>query len=99
MRRGEDNYGDETPIFPEEMIEVREGEDAEFELAKAGEVTLELDGAKSAKVWVDGKLVENRRNIVTSLSAGKHSIVLRFDPKALPKTVKVSASTGTFLVD
>ena len=72
---------------------------AEFELAKAGEVTLELDGAKSAKVWVDGKLVENRRNIVTSLSAGKHSIVLRFDPKALPKTVKVSASTGTFLVD
>ena len=72
---------------------------AEFELAKVGEVTLELDGAKSAKVWVDGKLVENRRNIVTSLSAGKHSIVLRFDPKALPKTVKVSASTGTFLVD
>ena len=34
MRRREGKYNDDSPIYPEEMIEVREGEDAEFELAK-----------------------------------------------------------------
>ena len=37
--------------------------------------------------------------IKTRLDAGKHSLVLRFDPKALPKAVKASTSQGTFLVD
>ena len=72
---------------------------AEFEIAKAGQVSLQIQGAESAKLWIDGKVVENSNIINSKLSAGKHSLVLRFDPKALPKKVKVSASTGTFLVD
>ena len=71
----------------------------EFEVAQAGSVTLNLEGAESAKVWIDNKVVENTGKITRELAAGKHSLVLRFDPKALPEKVKASASTGTFLVD
>jgi putative heme-binding domain-containing protein len=71
----------------------------EFEVAQTGEVTLQLEGADSAKVWIDGKVVKTAAEIKTSLAAGKHSLVLRFDPKALPKVVKASTSQGTFLVD
>ena len=71
----------------------------EFEIAKEGPVSLKIQGAESAKLWIDGKVVENSNIINSTLSAGKHSIVLRFDPKALPEKFNVSASTGTFLVD
>ena len=71
----------------------------EFEVAQAGEVTLQLDGADGAKVWIDGRVVKTAGEIKTNLPAGKHSLVLRFDPKALPKSVKASTSQGTFLVD
>jgi len=71
----------------------------EFEVAQAGEVTLQLDGADGAKVWIDGRVVKTAAEIKTSLPAGKHSLVLRFDPKALPKFVKATTSQGTFLVD
>ena len=72
---------------------------AEFEVAKAGKVSLTVQGGESAKLWIDGKIVENSKHITSEFSSGKHSIVLRFDPKDLPSKVKVSASTGTFLVD
>ena len=71
----------------------------EFEVAQAGEVTLQLDGADGAKVWIDGRGVKTDSVIRTQLVAGKHSLVLRFDPKALPTAVKASTSQGTFLVD
>ena len=71
----------------------------EFEVAQAGEVTLQLEGAENAKVWIDGNVVKTSASIKTGLAAGKHSLVLRFDPKALPKSVKASTSQGTFLVD
>ena len=79
------------------MIGVYAG--TEFELAQASKVTLNLEGAETAKVWIDKKVVENTGKITAELPAGKHSLVLRFDPKALPKKVRASASTGTFLVD
>jgi hypothetical protein len=71
----------------------------EFEVAQAGEVTLQLDGVDGAKVWIDGGVVKATGEIKTRLAAGKHSLVLRFDPKALPTAVKASTSQGTFLVD
>ena len=71
----------------------------EFELAQASKVTLNLEGAETAKVWINKKVVENTGKVTAELPAGKHSLVLRFDPKALPKKVRASASTGTFLVD
>ena len=71
----------------------------EFEIAKAGQVSIRIQGGESAKLWIDGKIMKNSDLVSTNLSAGKHSLVLRFDPKALPEKVKVSASTGTFLVD
>jgi putative heme-binding domain-containing protein len=71
----------------------------EFEVAQAGDVTLRLEGVDDAKVWIDGELVEAASEIKARLAAGKHSLVLRFDPKELPKTVKASMSPGTFLVD
>ena len=71
----------------------------EFEVAQTGEVTLQLEGAEGAKVWIDGEVVNTAAEIKARLDAGKHSLVLRFDPKALPKAVKASTSQGTFLVD
>ncbi len=71
----------------------------EFEVAQTGEVTLQLDGADDAKVWVDGEVVKAAGEIKTRLTAGKHSLVLRFDPKALPTAVKASTTQATFLVD
>ncbi|MBC8244071.1 MAG: c-type cytochrome [Verrucomicrobia bacterium] len=71
----------------------------EFEVAQAGDVTLQLDGADGAKVWLDGKVVKADGQVKARLAAGKHSLVLRFDPKALPKSVKASTSQATFLVD
>ena len=62
-------------------------------------MTLQLDGADGAKVWIDGRVVKTAGEIKTNLAAGKHSLVLRCDPKALPKSVKASTSQGTFLVD
>ena len=71
----------------------------EFVVAQTGEVTLLLEGAEGAKVWIDGEVVNTAAEIKARLDAGKHSLVLRFDPKALPKAVKASTSQGTFLVD
>ena len=71
----------------------------EFVVAQTGEVTLLLEGAEGAKVWIDGEVVNTATEIKARLDAGKHSLVLRFDPKALPKAVKASTSQGTFLVD
>ncbi|MBN83449.1 MAG: hypothetical protein CMJ70_25235 [Planctomycetaceae bacterium] len=62
-------------------------------------MTLQLEGIDGAKVWIDGEVVDTASEIKTRLAAGKHSLVLRFDPKALPKAVKASTSQGTFLVD
>ena len=79
------------------MIGVYAG--TEFEVAQAGEVPLQLEGIDGAKVWIDGEVVDTASKIKIHLAAGKHSLVLRFDPKALPKAVKASTSQGTFLVD
>ncbi len=62
-------------------------------------MNLQLDGVDGAIVWIDGNVVETAASIKTNLAAGKHSLVLRFDPKALPKFVKATTSQGTFLVD
>ena len=42
----------------------------EFEVAQAGDVTLQLDGADGAKVWLDGKVVKADGQVKARLAAG-----------------------------
>ena len=70
-----------------------------FNLAKAGSVILNLEGANGAPAWVDGKLLEGREGVPmqVSLGEGEHTLTVRLDPKALPKHLRAESSDVTFL--
>jgi putative heme-binding domain-containing protein len=69
----------------------------QFNVATAGAVGFQLDGAPQVQAWIDGKSVSAKGAIKADLSAGKHTIILRFDPKDLPEQVRLKSGDVTFV--
>jgi putative heme-binding domain-containing protein len=71
---------------------------AQLQLAQAGSVTLRFPQAPDV-LWVDGRAQRTGAEVTVELAVGKHTAVVRLDPKKLPPLLRVEASAGTFLVE
>ena len=49
----------------------------QFQVAKAGPVSLNLTGAEGSPVWVDGKPAQTSSTLAPDLAAGSHIIILK----------------------
>src|SRR5262249_32453185 len=75
---------------------------AQLQVARSGAVLLKLmgvTGPPDAAIWIDGKAQKAGPELTTDLAAGRHTIVLRLDPKKLPDVLRLEASAGTFLAN
>ena len=80
-----------------------------FQTGKAGPVRLSMDlpvkSLSSAKVWIDGSPFAQPpglapfETIITSLPAGIHTLVIKFDRGQTPDHVRVETQDGTFLAE
>jgi putative heme-binding domain-containing protein len=70
-----------------------------FEVAKAGQVRIELPSLKKSAVWIDGKMVASAPVIEINLPAGAHSLTLKLDQGNLPDYLRAATSDGTFIND
>ncbi|NBR84971.1 MAG: hypothetical protein EB141_00020 [Verrucomicrobia bacterium] len=64
-----------------------------FTLAKAGPVTLTVDGVAKPELWVDGQKLAKLAN---TFPAGAHTVVLRLDGAQLPAKLKLSSTDVAF---
>ena len=69
---------------------------ARLQMPQAGPVMLKFDEAPLG-AWVDGKSFTPSGT--TELGTGTHTVVVRLDPKKLPKSLRLESSVGTFLSD
>ncbi|HXJ71260.1 MAG TPA: hypothetical protein VNM37_00360, partial [Candidatus Dormibacteraeota bacterium] len=69
---------------------------ARLQMPQAGPVMLKFDEAPLG-AWVDGKSFTP--SSTTELGTGTHTVVVRLDPKKLPKSLRLESSVGTFLSD
>ena len=68
-------------------------------MATDGAVTLSANGADTADLWVDSNPVQGNTNFTTQLTAGKHTVVIRFDGKKLPTSFRFVSRDVTFLTE
>jgi hypothetical protein len=72
---------------------------AQFELPKAGKITLQLDKPPGASVWVDGVPLDPPGASDREWSAGRHTLMLKLDALKLPEHVGARVAEGTFMVE
>lgn len=72
---------------------------AQFESARDGEHALQVDAPKGAQVWIDGRPVAGLGEIRTPLSKGRHTLVLKFDPRSLAGEFRVKSADVSFLTN
>jgi len=72
---------------------------ARFQLAHSGPARFKLSDAPGAAVWIDGQSVGGNSEVSTRLTAGTHTLVLRFDPTKLPEQVRLESPDATFLAN
>ncbi|MDB6058375.1 MAG: hypothetical protein JWO95_2219, partial [Verrucomicrobiales bacterium] len=71
----------------------------EFRVSQDGlvPIDLSLDGkAQPTAAWLDGKPIECRKQIKSELKSGMHRLVLKFDPKNLPDSLRVASPEAAF---
>lgn len=71
----------------------------EFRVSQDGlvPIDLSLDGkAQPVAAWLDGKPIESRKQIKSDLKSGIHRLVLKFDPKNLPDSLRVASPEAAF---
>jgi hypothetical protein len=61
-------------------------------------VKLKLD-AEAGEVWIDGKKIGGVGESVADLSAGKHRVLVRLDPKNVPDSVRLETADGVFVMN
>ncbi len=70
---------------------------AQLQVAAPATIHLQLTGASNSPIWIDGKPA--KPDTKTELSAGPHTITVKLDSKKLPKSLRLEASDGTFVVN
>jgi putative heme-binding domain-containing protein len=71
----------------------------QFEAAKPGVAHFQIENLGGAPVWIDGKSAVRNNDIAADVTAGTHTLVIRFDGKKLPEYVRVTTNDGTFLTN
>ncbi|MFA6543248.1 MAG: PVC-type heme-binding CxxCH protein [Limisphaerales bacterium] len=64
-----------------------------FSLAKAGPVTLNVEGIAKPEIWIDGQRLSKLGN---NFSAGTHTLILRLDGAQLPEKVRVKSAEASW---
>ncbi|MDB6054057.1 MAG: hypothetical protein JWN25_1580 [Verrucomicrobiales bacterium] len=68
---------------------------ARFSVSRNGENAFDFNGSGSTGIWVDGKEVIDLKHV--SLTAGEHTLVIRFNAKSLPARFRVASEGATFI--
>ena len=69
-----------------------------LQLARDADIAFQLN-AKGSDIFVDGAPLAHPTEAKQHLSQGKHSVVIKISPKALPENVRLQVSDGTFVVE
>ena len=64
-----------------------------------GPVRLQFSGDPFLNIWIDGAPARAGNAITAELAAGKHTFVVKLDPKRLPDQLRLQASQATFLTN
>jgi hypothetical protein len=64
-----------------------------FSLAKAGPVTLNVEGIAKPEIWIDGQRLSKLGN---NFSAGTHTLILRLDGAQLPEKIRVKSAEASW---
>jgi len=72
---------------------------ARFQVARAGQVRLQLSAKPYVALWIDGRPVTAASPIQTELSSGNHTLVVKVDARNLPEEIRLETADGTFLTE
>ena len=70
-----------------------------IEAAKDGDVTISVNGPDKAAMWIDGKRVDGTTSFKTNVKAGKHTVLVRLDGKAIPTAFRLVSRDVTFATE
>ena len=62
-------------------------------------VTLKINANEDTRLWIDGREFEYKRELSTSLPAGKHTMVLQLNPGNLPSFLRSEIEGATFVAN
>ena len=68
-----------------------------FQLAKDGEVKLELEAPAGSEIVIDGKSVGKGSAVAAKLKAGEHTVVVKLDHRKLGNQVRLKSNDVSFL--
>ena len=69
------------------------------EAAKDGRATFSVTGPTKVDFWVDGKPVKGDRSFAVNLTAGKHTVLIRLDAKAIPAQLRIKSRDVAFATE
>lgn len=69
------------------------------EAAKDGQVMFNVTGPTKVDLWVDGQQLKGERDFSTNLKAGKHTVLVRLDAKAVPPQLRLKSRDVSFAVE
>ena len=72
-----------------------------FSVSNERDGTFEVTGPKKIAAWIDGQPVEvdDANRIKARLKPGNHTLLIRFDGRAIPDTIRVESQDVTFVAD
>ena len=70
-----------------------------IEAAKDGKVMFNVTGPTKVDLWIDGKHVAGERDFETNIKAGKHTVMIRLDAKAVPPQLRLKSRDVSFAIE
>ena len=67
-----------------------------IEVAQDGDVTLKVNGPEKVAMWIDGQMLDGATSFSSNLKAGKHTVLVRLDGKAIPESFQLASRDVTF---
>lgn len=68
----------------------------QFQTSKSGPVLLKISGVSKVQSWINDKSMGTNPEIKVELPAGRHTLILRLDPRQLPDDLAVRSTDVTF---
>ncbi len=71
----------------------------QIEVSSDSQVTLITHGPEKAALWIDSQRVDGSTSFTTKLAAGKHTVLVRLDAKALPAAFRLTSPDIRFATE
>lgn len=69
------------------------------EAAKEGKVMFNVTGPTKVDLWIDGQQIAGERDFETNIKAGKHTVLIRLDAKAVPPQLRLKSRDVSFAIE